>query len=162
MVDNNRQHLFTPWHLFLLIAVVVAALVGVTSCGHDDPELKVGYYLSVSSSEAYMASSDDEDQGTMSDTQSGNVLYTTITRMKQAVRNAYPAPQNNGDDAAVLVACDKIYRDYKRMYGEYEKNTICVVKIMRTSLNDEGIVVGSRTLTTYSFGSLPPDKDHAE
>ena len=161
MVDNNRRHLLKPWRRFLLVVVLVGTLAGVASCGSDEPEYKVGYYMSINSSESFMASEDDEDQGTMSDTPNGNVLYTTITRMKKALRNAYPTPDTKGADVAVLMALDKIYRDYKGMYGEYEKNTICVVKIMRASL-DNDIVVSSRTLTTYSFGALPPDKDHAE
>ena len=160
-MKRKIRHLFTPWHVCLLVAVVIAALVGVTSCGSDEPDLMVGYYLSINSSESYMGSQDDEDQGTMSDSQHGNVLYNTITRMRRAMRDAYPTPDFKGDDAAVLGACDKIYRDYKSMYGEYEKNTICVVKIMRTR-QDGDVVVGSRTLTSYSFGALPPDKDHAE
>ncbi|MBQ6168288.1 MAG: hypothetical protein IJK41_12790 [Muribaculaceae bacterium] len=158
---KDIRHLFTSWRLLLLVGILAGALAGISSCGSDEPDMKVGYYLSVSSSEAYMASSEDEGQGTMSDTQHGNVLYTTITRMKNAVQNAYPTPDTKGADVAVLMACGKIYRDYKNMYGEYEKNTICVVKIMRTKL-DDGIVVGSRTLTTYSFGALPPDKDHVQ
>lgn len=158
---KDIKHLFSPWRLVLLVGVLVGTLAGVASCGSDEPELKVGYYLSINSSEAFLASSDDEGQGTMSDTPNGNVLYTTITRMKNALRAAYPTPDYQGADVAVLMACDKIYRAYKGMYGEYEKNTICVVKIMRVSL-DGDIVVGSRTLTTYSFGALPPDKDHSE
>lgn len=158
---RNIRHLFVPWRVSLIVAVVLAALVAVTSCGSDEPEYLVGYYLSVNSSEAYMASEDDESQGTMSDTQNGNVLYKTITRMRNALVNAYPTPDTKGADVAILMACDKIFRDYKSLYGEYEKNTICVVKIMRVKLEDN-IVVGSRTLTTYSFGSLPPDKDHSE
>ena len=155
------RHLFTPWRVCLLVAVVLAALVGVASCGSDEPDLMVGYYMSINSTDSFMASEDDEGQGTMSDTQHGNVLYTTITRMKKAMRDAYPTRDYKGDDAAVLNACDKIYRAYKSMYGEYEKNTICVVKIMRTR-QDGDVVMSSRTLTTYSFGALPPDKDHAE
>lgn len=145
----------------LAIVMLVGAVSGMTSCSSDEPELKVGYYLSISSSTGYMASSDDEDQGTMSESPNGNVLYTTISRMKAALRNAYPTPDTQGADVAVLMACDKIYRTYKGMYGPYEKNTICVVKVMRVSL-DEDIVVSSRTLTTYSFGALPPDKDYAD
>ena len=146
-----------------MLAIVVLVSFGavMTSCSSDGPELKVGYYLSINSSTGYMASTDDEDQGTMSENPNGNVLYTTITRMKAALRNAYPTPDTEGADVAVLMACDKIYRAYKGMYGPYEKNTICVVKIMRASL-DDGVVVSSRTLTTYSFGALPPDKDHSE
>ena len=155
------RHLFTPWRVCLLVAVVLAALVGVASCGSDEPDLMVGYYMSINSTDSFMASEDDEGQGTMSDTQHGNVLYTTITRMKKAMREAYPTRDYKGDDAAVLNACDKIYRAYKSMYGEYEKNTVCVVKIMRTR-QDGDVVMSSRTLTTYSFGALPPDKDHAE
>lgn len=154
-----KKLIISQWRLFLLTVVLVGALAGVASCGSDEPTYEVGYYLSINSSVSFMASEDDEDQGTMSDTQHGNVLYTTISRMKRALRDAYPTPDTRGADVAVLMACDKIYRAYKSMYGEYEKNTICVVKIMRTKL-DNDIVVASRTLTTYSFGALPPDKDH--
>ena len=156
-----KNHIMSQWRLLLFTVVLVGSLAGVASCGGDEPEYQVGYYLSINSSESFMASQDDEDQGTMSDTPNGNVLYTTITRMRNALRNAYPTPDTQGADVEVLKACDKIYRDYKGMYGEYEKNTICVVKIMRTKL-DDGIVVNSRTLTTYSFGALPPDKDHVD
>lgn len=158
-MNNENRHQMLNW-LTLMLAVMLFGVM--TSCGHDEPELKVGYYMSVSSNDSYMASTDDEEQGTMSESSNGNVLYTTISRMKQALYNAYPTPDTRGADAAVLMACDKIYRNYKTMYGQYERNTVCVVKIMRVGLDDDGRVMNSRTLTTYSFGALPPDMDHAD
>lgn len=160
-MEKNNRHQLAQWLPFMLAVLLVGVMAGMVSCGNDEPELKVGYYMSISSSESFMASEDDESQGTMSETPNGNVLYTTISRMKRAMVDAYPTPDTNGADAAVLMACDRIYRNYKTMYGPYERNTVCVVKIMRVGL-DEGKVVTSRTLTTYSFGALPPDKDHSE
>lgn len=159
---NNKKQISGLLGIMLPVVVLILMTASATSCGKDDPEFKVGYYMSINSTESFMASQDDEDQGTMSESPDGNVLYTTITRMKRALHDAYPAPGYQGNDVGVLVACDSIYRMYKRLYGEYEKNTICVVKIIRTSLNDDGIVVGSRTLTTYKFGSLPPGKDYSQ
>jgi len=155
---QQRSHLFRA--VFLAV-MLVGCLLLLPSCSDNEPELRVDYYLSIDSEESFMASNEDESQGTMSDADHGNVLYTTITRMKTALRDAYPVPDYQGADAAVLTACDKIYRNYKGMYGQFEKNTICVVKLKRVRLEDN-VAVSSRTLTTYSFGALPPGMDHSD
>ena len=148
--------------LLLTLALLVIPLLMLTSCGDDDDDMLVSYYMSIDSSVGYSASSEDEQQGTMSENSSGNVLYTTITRMKRALRNAYPIADYQGNDPAVLTACDNIYREYKNMYGAHEKNTVCVVKILRTHIDNDGIVRDSRTLTVYHFGALPPSLDSPE
>ena len=158
----DRYWRLSGWHVLLLALVLVGSMTGLASCGHDDPDLRVWYYLGIQASDEYKASTENEEQGTMSESPNGNVLYTTITRMKQALSNTCPTPVYQGDDAAVLKACGEIYHAYKRAYGEYERNTICVVKLIRTSMDENDVVVSSRTLTTYNFGSLPPGMDLAE
>ena len=142
----------------MTILLLIAFVLSVPSCGSDEPDMLVGYYMDIQSEIAYKASEDDEEQGTMSDHEETNVLYTTITRMQQALRNAYPVNDYAGNDAAVISALDSIYRDYKRMYGHLEKKTVCVVKLYRTKMNGT-IVVGSRSLKTYQFGILPSNVD---
>ena len=121
----------------MVIMLLIAFVLSAPSCGSDEP-LLVGYYLDIQSEIAYKASEDDEQQGTMSDHEESNVLYTTITRMHSAL--------------------DSIYHDYKRMYGHLEKKTVCVVKLYRTKM--EGMIVkNSRSLKVYHFGILPPNVD---
>ena len=158
---KNNKLISSLCRVVLPVMAFLLLLPCSSSCGKDDKDLMVGYYMSINSKESFMASEDDENQGTTSANPDANVLYTTITRMKRALYDAYPTPRYGGDDVAVLAACDSVYRKYKNMYGALEKNTICVVKIMRTS-QDGDIVVKSRTLTTYSFGALPPGKDSSE
>ncbi len=156
-----NDHIFNPKKLLLTLSLLLFPLMSLTSCGDDESDLMVGYYLSIQSQVGYMSSSENEGQGTMSDSNYGNVLYTTITKMRQALHNAYPIVSKEGNDVAVLSACDNIYREYKNMYGALEKNTICVVKIYRTRM-DGDIVVNSKTLTVYHFGALPPGMDSSE
>lgn len=128
--------------IFSLVALLVALSPVLSSCSSDEPDLLVGYYMEIQSSTAFMASSEDEDQGTMSDHDDANVLYTTVMGMKRALKEVYPEPRVDGNDAAVIAALDAVYRPYKAMYGQLERNTICVVKLYRTSM-DGTIVVGS-------------------
>ena len=159
---GDKQLIDTMKHKYLIktICVLLTLMMGMglTSCGSDEPDMLVGYYMEIQSSIAFMASSEDEEQGTMSDHEESNVLYTTIMRMKRALRETYPVTNYEGDDAAVISALDSIYRKYKSMYGAMERNTVCVVKLYRTSM--DGIVVKhSRALKTYHFGALPPTTD---
>lgn len=155
---NNQPHQLRRNPLIAITLLIVMAL-GFTSCSSDDePDLLVGYYLDIQSEVAFKGSEDDEEQGTMSDSEESNVLYKTIMSMKSALRNAYPMTDHQGDDAAVIAALDSIYHNYKASYGHLEKNTICVVKLYRTRL-DGTIIKWSKPLKTYHFGFLPPNLD---
>ena len=139
----------------LMVLTVLLWSMALSSCVNDEPDLLVGYYLEVQSSDSFMAASEDEEQGTMSDHTEGNVLYTTITGMKRALRQAYPTPDYEGNDAAVIAAIDDIYHRYKANYGHLERNTICVAKLYRTRM-DGTLIKYSRSLKNYRFGALPP------
>ena len=88
--------------LRLLVTMAVLMMPVITSCGSDEPDWTVGYYMEIQSSSAFMASSEDEEQGTMSDHEESNVLYTTIMRMKRALRDVYPVATRQGDDGMVI------------------------------------------------------------
>lgn len=142
----------------MTVMLLIAFMLSAPSCGSDEPAMLVGYYLDIQSEIGYKASEDDEEQGTMSDHEESNVLYKTITSMRQALRRAYPVNDYVGNDAGVISALDSIYRDYKHMYGHLEKKTVCVMKLYRTKM-DGTIVKGSRSLKVYHFGILPPNVD---
>lgn len=156
--DKTKHALPT---LLAVILLAIALVPALNSCGQDEPDMLVGYYLDIKSQVPYKASGEDEEQGTVSSSTVGNVLYVTITRMKRALQEAYPTVGYEGNDAAVISALDAIYRDYKASYGHLERNPICVVKLYRTKM-DGTIVKKSRSLKAYQFCALPSDVDLPE
>lgn len=155
---NINRHLFISLRGLLLTIALVMPLTLLNSCGHDEPDWLIGYYMTIDSQvRLSLHESDDESQGT-SASPVEDVLSTTIVRMRTALHDAYPINDYHGNDAGVITALDKIYNDYKSMYGPNEKNTVCVVKLYRASMDGE-IVVKSVALKTYHFGALPPGFD---
>lgn len=141
---------FTRWLLKVLAALILS--LAANSCGNDEPELPVGYYLSIHSQVMLDLSDNDENQGTAANMTS-NVISVTIKRMKKALREAYPTPTLTGNDAAVLTACDSVYRSYRSTY-EPSKVTVCSVVLYKTRLDDE-VSKSSTPLKTYHFSAMP-------
>lgn len=138
--------------LFLLCTLTMA-----TSCGSDEPDWLVGYYMTINSQVRISLSEEDESQGTSSQP-IADVLSNTIVKMRNALHEAYPVNGTTGNDAAVIAALDDIYRQYKLMYGGDERNTVCVVKLYRAAMDGE-IVMRSTPLKTYHFGARPANMD---
>ena len=151
------RHLFTPWRLILIVGMLAGVLTGASSCGNDEPDLDVGYYLGIQSQVRLSLYEEDESQGT-SASPVADVLSTTIVRMRKALALAYPKPNAYGNDAHVIAACDDIYMDYKKSYGPSERNIVCVVKLYRARMEDD-IVKKNTALKTYNFGALPERPD---
>lgn len=151
------RHLFTPWRFFLIVGMLVGVLTGASSCDNDEPDLEVGYYLSIQSQVRLSLYEEDESQGT-SASPVADVLSTTIIHMREALAKAYPVRNIYGNDARVIAACDDIYMDYKSSYGPSERNIVCVVKLYRARMEDD-IVKKSTPLKTYNFGALPERTD---
>ena len=149
---EQKKHRFIRFTLLALLCLG-ASLVPM-SCGNDEPELLVGYYLRIDSQVRLSFYEQDEEQGTSADPEA-DVLSNTILKMRAALKQAYPEPTLEGDDAAVITALDNIYKKYKRFYSHLEKGTVCTVKLYRAKL-DDGIVVNSRPMTVFLFGALPP------
>lgn len=149
---NNA--ILNPKRLMLVLALLLIQMVSMTSCSGDEPDMVVGYYLSVQYQEGTLASTQGSADGIMGESEGGNIMISTINDLRQAIKDAYPVPSKKGNDVAVLTACDSIYRAYKKMYGQMEQGTICVLHICRANMDGE-IVKDSRILTVYRFGALP-------
>ncbi len=149
-----RHSVSTLWRLplFLLLFSVV---LGTYSCGNDDPDFMIGYYMSINSQVRLTLSEGDDAPGTTSNL-TVDVLSNTVRNLKTALHEAYPQDTRKGDDAAVITACDKIYMDYKSSYADKEGHTVCVISLYKAK-KDGDIVVSSTPLKTYSFGALPQD-----
>lgn len=135
--------------LLLLVPMVMG-----TSCGSDEPDWLVGYYMTINSETRLNLTENDESQGTSSQPYA-DVLSNTIVKMRTALNEFYQEPTTHANDAVILTALDNIYKQYKAMYGHLEKNTVCVVTIYRAAMDGE-IVKRSTPLKTYHFGALPP------
>lgn len=135
--------------LLLLVPMVMG-----TSCGSDEPDWLVGYYMTINSETRLNLTENDESQGTSSQPYA-DVLSNTIVKMRIALNEFYQEPTTHANDAVILTALDNIYKQYKAMYGHLEKNTVCVVTIYRAAMDGE-IVKRSTPLKTYHFGALPP------
>ena len=159
MANSHRHTRLAPLQFLLLMMLLVIPASTLTSCGDDEPDMLVGYYLGIQSQVRLTLSEEDESQGT-SASPVQDMLSTTIVRMREALRTAYPMPNYYGNDSHVISALDDIYMDYKAMYGGSERNTVCVVKLYRARMEGE-IVKKSKTLKTYHFGAIPPGSDES-
>ena len=143
-----KHHFNTSRMLFLSLAVIAMAAL-FTSCGKDDepsgPTIK--YYLEVEEEFLVDGSVDHTDR-----------YYSPITLMKEAIRNAYPNPNANGDDNAVIRACDELYQRYLTMYDNKAEHLTCLVHLIRATM-DGDIVKQSIPLKTYNFDINPPEQD---
>ena len=137
----------------LMMILLTGTMMALSSCGGDEPDWLVGYYLAINSQTRISLSEEDESQGTSSQP-IADVLSNTIVQMRTALQEAYPENTNKGNDAAVLTALDEIYKRYRTMYGGEEKNAVCIVKLYRASMDGE-IVKKSTALKTYRFGARP-------
>lgn len=153
---THRKHTLSV--LAGLITVLALTTLSLTSCGSDEPDLLVGYYMTINSQVRLNLSEMDESQGTSSQPEADMLSYT-IVRMRNALHEVYTHPSTQGNDAVVIAALDYIYNDYHSMYGAFEKNTVCVVKLYRARLDEEGVVKKSTPLKSYRFGAQPVSTD---
>jgi hypothetical protein len=152
-----HRHRFAPLRGLLLAVALVMPLTFMTSCSNDEPDMLVGYYMTIDSKVRLSLYEEDESQGTSS-SPIVDVLSYTLVQMRTALRNAYPQNNTHGNDAKVIAACDGIYKKYKSMYGAEERNTVCIVKLYRASMDGE-VVKRSKALKTYRFGARPVNED---
>lgn len=152
-----HRHRFAPLRGLLLAVALVMPLTFMTSCSNDEPNMLVGYYMTIDSKVRLSLYEEDESQGTSS-SPIVDVLSYTLVQMRTALRNAYPQNNTHGNDAKVIAACDGIYKKYKSMYGAEERNTVCIVKLYRASMDGE-VVKRSKALKTYRFGARPVNED---
>lgn len=137
--------------MFWLITVV---MVIFPSCGdkNDEPDALYNYYMLIQSEVELELSDNAEEDGTLVGGQM-SVISRTVSRMRNVMAQ-YDSNQNSTDiEAALLTACDSIYREYASAYVQYSGQTLCYVQINRRKLVDGKSQEGT-TLKTYYFRAL--------
>lgn len=125
--------------MFMLLCLVTVTVF--TSCeSAEEPEVAIDYYLTI------------ESRVPLKNTLSprGNMMGQITSRMKTAIHEVYPVPNLQGDDVAVLVACDEAYSYYREAYPAGAQNTECVAKLYRARMQGK-IVKRSVAIKTYSL-----------
>ena len=84
-----HRHRFAPLRGLLLAVALVMPLTFMTSCSNDEPDMLVGYYMTIDSKVRLSLYEEDESQGTSS-SPIVDVLSYTLVQMRTALRNAYP------------------------------------------------------------------------
>ena len=136
------------YHLARQMAIAILAvfaLLCVCSCSSNDepmPETSVDYYLGIQTTELIYRS------GTIPPNPKEDMIGLLTQKMKRRIREAYPERNLKGNDAAVLTACDEVYREY--LETGFKENTECVATLFRVKLS--GIVVKqSAPIKNYYF-----------
>lgn len=141
-----KKHFSTLWRMLVLTLVLASPQVMLTSCGDDEPESTViDYYLSVEENFLVNGSKEQADR-----------FENPKTRLMAAIRRVYPKPEANGNDAAVIAACDQEYAEYVDMYSGMSENFTCVFHLVRATMKG-GIIKQNETLKTYIYDINPTE-----
>lgn len=134
------RRFFKPWHLIAITLVLAGTMFTMTSCGDDEPKsMVVDYYVSVEEQFLVNGSTDKTDR-----------YESPVTRMRNAIRKVYPEPNHDGNDEAVLAACDKEYETYVEMYRGISDHFTCLFHIVR-AVKKGDVVKENVTLQTYVY-----------
>ncbi len=140
------------WAAVLLLGIVVS----LSSCGSDEPDYRIAYYLDINSQVDIGLIDDDSEQDISSSDPSTSPITTAVINMRGALHDAYPEPTYIGNDSGVLSALNQIYYKFQSSYAQFTTVTVCVVKLCRSHIDDEGVIQDSRVMAVYQFGLLPP------
>ena len=123
----------------------------LSSCGKDDePTSSIDYYIEVEEQFLVNGAVDHTDR-----------YYSPVTLMKEAIRNAYPEPNDIGDDEAVIRACDELQQRYISMYMNKGEHLTCLMHLVRAHKSGD-IVKQSERLKTYNIDINPPEDEIAD
>ena len=129
--------------MLLLTLLCVMSVSMFTSCSsEEEPETSIGYYLSVQPRTAIY------QRGGMPPDAKEFLIGNLTLQMKEKIDEVYPVHDMQGNDAAVLVACDEVYDMYKQ--SGMQANAECIATLYRARMS--GIIVKkSYPLKTYRF-----------
>ena len=138
-----------PWRMLLWVAFIAATMT-LASCGDDEPEAVIDYYVNVEEKFLVNSSAELTDR-----------YFHPESRMREAINKAYPKPDDKGNDALVIEACDKEYAEYVKMYTGVEAHFTCLLHIMRAKKVGT-IVKQSEKIKTYSYDINPPEESEGD
>lgn len=142
-----------PWLLVPLL--LIACLLGFISCtGDDEPESSIGYYLMIQTRVPIKTA------GSMPPPPKYKLIGDLTRLMQKGIKEVYPKHDMQGNDGAVITACDDVYLSYTEIYRDsamVATNTLgatfhtdCVVVLYRARMTGT-IVRASYLLKTYRF-----------
>ena len=125
--------------LLFLSMLFIAAASSLSSCSSvDEPETAIDYYLSIESRVPIKNTHDAR----------ANMMGQVSNNMREAIHDVYPIRDLDGNDAAVIQACDEAYSYYRSAYPAGQQNTECVLKLYRARMQGT-IVKQSVAIKTY-------------
>ena len=134
-----------------LIAVVVLM---ASSCkdsedvnGSDD----YYYYLDIQSEVRLNLKEVDESQGTMSNSDYDLLSKTVLFMLKAVQDNKSQYSDNRTKEAAIITACDSLYRNYSEKNPARKGFLVCYVKLVRCTLFPQGTIKDMLPIKYYSF-----------
>ena len=137
--------------LMWLMGLLTVTLASCQS-SEDEPSVAYNYYMTIQSQVELELSDNAEAEGTLVGGQV-SVISRTVSRMRNVMAQ-YESDQTTTDiEAALLTACDSIYREYSTAYVQYSGQTLCFVQINRRKLVG-GKYENGTTLKTYYFRAL--------
>ena len=129
-----------------LLAVALLLLGGMMSCGSDEPEANgIDYYLEIE--EEFLVN------GAVNNTDRYKE-HNPIAMMKEAIKKAYPEVVAEGNDDAVIEACDEVFERFYEMYDGNGDHLTCLVHLKKVN-KEGGIVRHSEYLKTYNIDVNP-------
>ena len=146
------RNLMTTFKMFLLLLVTV---VTVASCSdkeevYDTDEFK--YYLEIQTEVRLHLSDNAEDEEGMAVNPEMDRISRTIYYMQQAVvDNESKQGETKVKEAALLMKCDSLYRNYTDMNPDNKGKAICFVKLNRYRMKTDGTIKDAVTLKYYQF-----------
>ena len=146
MIEMRKRY-SNAWRLIVIALVLMCQLPVLTSCDDDESKSTViDYYLNVE--EAFLVNGSNE---TISR------YENPVTRMRNAIKQAYPTPDTQGNDEAVIAACDQEYRAYVDMYSMLTSDHFtCLFHLVRAT-KVGGIIKQNQTIKTYTYDINPTD-----
>lgn len=146
------KHLSKLWQALPLVVLLVVAAVPLTSCGGDDEPkgTVIDYYINV-----------EEELLVNGVSNSTGRFLNPVTRMREAIRSVYPTADAQGNDMAVLVACEKEQMDYIEMYTGLPEHLTCMFHLMRV-VKEGTRIIQSDKLKTYVYDINPKPTDVEE
>lgn len=130
--------------------LLIGSAMTLTSCGDDDGPTGtvIDYYLDVEEQFLIDGSTYRTDR-----------YESPMTRMRDAIRAAYPEPNNVGNDDAVLAACDKEYASFVEMYsGTTVGHFTCLFHLVRATKSGT-VVKQNEVLKTYVYDINPVEPE---
>lgn len=144
----NNKHDLSTCRLLLLAVLVIMSASALVSCGNDEPSpLVVDYYMNVEEGFLVDGSTDHTDR-----------YFDPWQRMQDAIRQVYPTPNVDGNDEAVLEACDKEYATFVSLYAGQKEHMTCMMHLMK-ALKRDGVVKQSEKMMTYIYDINPTEID---